>query len=291
MRWKSVLPVAVALGRARLPSRRSRSSPSFDLGGGHDDDGRPAGRRCAATTPRAAAKAGLTAREIYKRDAPGVVFIRAQVVEHTQSPFDFGLPQQQRGRGHRLGLRRRPRRHDPHQRARRRRRDEGHRRSSPTSTIVDAKIARPDESTDLALLQGRPERPASCTRCRSARRKDVQVGDPTIAIGNPFGLERTLTTGVVSALAAPDPGAQRLRDRRRHPDRRGDQPRQLRRSAARRDRPGDRRSTRRSRPAAAASGQRRHRLRDPDRHRQAACIPQLEKNGRGRPRLPRRRRA
>src|SRR3954452_2944405 len=30
--------------------------------------------------------------------------------------------------------------------------------------------------------------------------KSVQVGDPTIAIGNPFGLDRTLTTGGVSAL-------------------------------------------------------------------------------------------
>ncbi len=28
----------------------------------------------------------------------------------------------------------------------------------------------------------------------------MQVGDPTLAIGNPFGLDRTLTTGVVSAL-------------------------------------------------------------------------------------------
>src|SRR5262249_48739065 len=33
--------------------------------------------------------------------------------------------------------------------------------------------------------------------------KDVQVGDPVIAIGNPFGLDRTLTPAVVTALHRP----------------------------------------------------------------------------------------
>src|ERR1700749_3082646 len=40
--------------------------------------------------------AGLTAGDIYKRDAPGVVFIRSQIVERTQSPFDL-FPTEQRG--------------------------------------------------------------------------------------------------------------------------------------------------------------------------------------------------
>ena len=40
---------------------------------------------------------GLTAGDIYKRDAPGVVFVRSQIVQRTQSPFDFGLPQEQQG--------------------------------------------------------------------------------------------------------------------------------------------------------------------------------------------------
>jgi S1-C subfamily serine protease len=37
----------------------------------------------------------LTARDIYKRDAPGVVFIRADIVQQEVSPF--GLPSEQRG--------------------------------------------------------------------------------------------------------------------------------------------------------------------------------------------------
>src|SRR5437660_7067657 len=41
-------------------------------------------------------RGGLTAREIYKRDAPGVVSVRAQIVQRIQSPFDI-FPQEQRG--------------------------------------------------------------------------------------------------------------------------------------------------------------------------------------------------
>ena len=38
----------------------------------------------AAATPSAS---GLTPHEIYARDAPGVVFVRAQVIEPVQDPF------------------------------------------------------------------------------------------------------------------------------------------------------------------------------------------------------------
>lgn len=56
-----------------------------------------------------------------------------------------------------------------------------------------------DQSTDLALLKVDPgnQRLTALALGDSDR---VQVGDPTDAIGNPFGLSRTLTTGVVSAL-------------------------------------------------------------------------------------------
>jgi S1-C subfamily serine protease len=39
----------------------------------------------------------------------------------------------------------------------------------------------------------------------------VQVGDPTLAIGNPFGLDRTLSSGIVSALQAQVPAPSGLR--------------------------------------------------------------------------------
>src|SRR5688500_13967187 len=41
---------------------------------------------------------GLTAAEIYERLSPGVVFVRAQIVEQVDTPFGFG-PAEQRSEG------------------------------------------------------------------------------------------------------------------------------------------------------------------------------------------------
>jgi S1-C subfamily serine protease len=67
------------------------------------------------------------------------------------------------------------------------------------SKSVSAKIVGKDPSSDLALLKVDPDG-LDLQPLTLGSAKDIQVGDPTIAIGNPFGLDRTLTTGVVSAL-------------------------------------------------------------------------------------------
>ncbi|HEY3101653.1 MAG TPA: DegQ family serine endoprotease [Methylomirabilota bacterium] len=61
---------------------------------------------------------------------------------------------------------------------------------------VLAKVAGRDPKTDLALLKveatGLPVIPLGDSA-------QLQVGEPVMAIGNPFGLEQTVTTGIVSA--------------------------------------------------------------------------------------------
>ncbi len=47
--------------------------------------------------------------------------------------------------------------------------------------------------------QGR-RRPRRCRRSRSARRRDLMVGETVITIGNAFGYENTVSVGIVSAL-------------------------------------------------------------------------------------------
>jgi S1-C subfamily serine protease len=66
-------------------------------------------------------------------------------------------------------------------------------------TETDARVLGADESTDLAVLEA--ERTAAgVAPLALGRSESLRVGDAVIAIGNPFGLERTATTGIVSAL-------------------------------------------------------------------------------------------
>ncbi len=155
---------------------------------------------------RASDTAGaLTARDIYKRDAPGVAFIRARTLSGTTSPFDpYGAPQDTEATGSGFVLDRQGRVLT-----------NAHVVANATLVTVTlsgkntrvAKVVGKDESTDLALLQidGSGLRLQPLALGSSHR---VQVGDPTVAIGNPFGFDRTLTTGVISALqrriTAPD---------------------------------------------------------------------------------------
>lgn len=61
----------------------------------------------------------------------------------------------------------------------------------------EAKVIGSDEKTDLALIKIKVKHPVSFVPF--GKSADLQVGDWVIAIGNPFGLEQTVTAGIVSA--------------------------------------------------------------------------------------------
>jgi S1-C subfamily serine protease len=68
-------------------------------------------------------------------------------------------------------------------------------------TKYKATLLSRDESNDLALLQITPRKKLPWLRLGDS--DGLQVGQKVLAIGNPFGLDGTLTTGVVSALNRP----------------------------------------------------------------------------------------
>jgi S1-C subfamily serine protease len=158
--------------------------------------------QAAPLTPSNASQrtAGLTPHAIYVQDAPGVVFVTSTIVQKTESPFNLfgGGETQRQGQATGSGI-----------------------VIDSNGTIltnyhvvenaikvtvslkkgqtVNAQVVGKDPSNDLAVLRistdGLTLHPLTLGDSSGA-----QVGDPVLAIGNPFDLERTLTTGVISAL-------------------------------------------------------------------------------------------
>jgi S1-C subfamily serine protease len=143
---------------------------------------------------------GLTPHDIYLKDAPGVAFVTSTIVQKTESPFNLfgGGETQRQGQATGSGI-----------------------VIDNNGTIltnyhvvenaikvtvsfekgktVNAQVVGKDPSNDLAVLRIHPDG-LTLHPLTLGNSSGVQVGDPVLAIGNPFDLERTLTTGVISAL-------------------------------------------------------------------------------------------
>jgi S1-C subfamily serine protease len=159
------------------------------------------------------ASGGLTIAEIYERSKSGVVQITSTtVVSQERDPIfglPFGTPQEERRSGLGSGF--------VIDKA-------GHIvtnyhvvQGADEITVsfsnrdrVKARIVGTDPSTDIAVLKV-DEKSRALAPLPLGRSSTVTVGDPVVAIGNPFGLERSVTAGIVSALqrqiAAPNQSA------------------------------------------------------------------------------------
>ena len=66
--------------------------------------------------------------------------------------------------------------------------------------ILEAEIVGSDSATDIALIKVDPEDLEGLAEINIGDSDIIEVGDFVIAIGNPFGLGHTVTSGIISAL-------------------------------------------------------------------------------------------
>jgi S1-C subfamily serine protease len=161
------------------------------------------------TVPASApsARGGLTNEQIYARDAPGVVQITAtSTVQSQTDPFGFLPPTSQTEQALGSGFVLDKAGHIV---------TNEHVVAGASKVLVSfsgqdqirASVVGKDISTDLAVLKIDAHARA-LTPLELGDSDGVRVGDPVVAIGNPFGYDRTLTSGIVSAvgreIAAPN---------------------------------------------------------------------------------------
>lgn len=78
--------------------------------------------------------------------------------------------------------------------------------SLPDQRQVEATLVGRDSTKDIAVLK-LGQAVAGLEPLDIGTSRDLQVGQKVIAIGNPFGFDHTITTGIVSALGRAMPGA------------------------------------------------------------------------------------
>ncbi len=145
---------------------------------------------------------GQTVNQIYKEDSPGVVFIQSTLKSQGSSPLDpFGGGGSSGGTATGSGF---VIDHSGHILTNAHVVDGATKievtlGNQDTASPVSATVVGKDPSSDVALLK--VNAPADQLHPLAlGSSSDTQVGNPVVAIGNPFGLDRTVTSGIVSAL-------------------------------------------------------------------------------------------
>jgi S1-C subfamily serine protease len=154
----------------------------------------------AAASPSAVASdarpARLTPEQVYRRDAPAVVVITATQTQEVPPTF-FTPPTKERvgvlGSGFVIDDKGDVVTNDHVVRG-----GTGIHVGFSSGASYRASVIGTDPSTDIAVV--RVQAPASALHPLPwADSAEVEVGDPLYAIGNPFGLDRTMTAGIASA--------------------------------------------------------------------------------------------